>query len=767
MLVSGHRSMLIGLLLALGLSACLPELKDDTAACAGPELCNGEDDDCDGSIDENATDAPAWYPDADGDGYGDSSTSTLSCEQPTGFVSEDKASGDYADCDDSDDDINPGVTETWYDGIDSDCGGESDYDQDADGHDHEAFGGDDCDDEDGSIHPDQSEVWYDGVDQDCDGRSDYDQDGDEHDDWEHGGDDCDDLRGDVYPSAPEVWYDGVDQDCDGRSDFDQDYDGYDSDAYGGTDCDDTEGSTNPGADDAWYDGIDSDCAGDSDYDQDRDGYDYTGATGGDCDDEEPAVFPTALEWLDGVDNDCDGTTDWFILDQAPVILEGETGGDSAGCSVAGVGDVDGDGYDDVLIGAYGNSAAARDAGAAYLLYGPLSSGSLASADATLLGWDVGGLSGYSVSRAGDVNADGMADLFVGAPWEGSESSETYTGAAYLMHGPVTGSVSLEDSELIMRASSYDDGAGWFLSGGIDATGDSVPDLLLGATDISSVVAGGGGAYLVDGNSTGELSLDHAHAQLYGSQVSAFAGTSVALIDDMDGDGIGEVLVGAPNFDDGDGSFEDVGAAFLFHGPVSGQVDLMADADVTFNGAYSGDRAGDCVASVGDVTGDSLGDLLVGASSAGNGSSQGPGKVYLVQGDVTGDGYLEYINTAIFEGPSSDMEASLCPSASAGDMDMNGTPDIVLGAYTHDAYGNGSGSAWLHLAPFGGTITTEDAAARFYGATAGDYAGFSVAGAGDTDADGYPDLLIGAPYEDSAGADAGSAYVLLGSALVTP
>jgi hypothetical protein len=123
------------------------------------------------------------------------------------------------DCDDADAGVNPGATEIWYDGVDSDCDGHSDYDQDFDGQDREAEGGADCDDTDDTIFAGAVETWYDGVDQDCDGGNDFDQDGDGVAGLGFGGLDCDDTDASVSPSAEEICGDGVDNDCDGREDL--------------------------------------------------------------------------------------------------------------------------------------------------------------------------------------------------------------------------------------------------------------------------------------------------------------------------------------------------------------------------------------------------------------------------------------------------------------------------------------------------------------------------------------------------------------------
>ncbi len=266
---------------------------------------------------------------------------------------------DSEDCDPDDPAINGGAEEVWYDGIDQDCDGLSDYDQDGDGHDDATYGGDDCNDTDASVSPSAAETWYDGADGNCDNRSDYDQDGDGYDAASYSGTDCDDtdasvspgvfeteangvdddcdgevdearstedrdgdgyseVTGDcndgdaaVSPEAAETYYDGVDSNCDGLSDYDQDSDGHDDATYGGDDCDDADAAVSPSASETWYDGFDQDCDGASDYDQDGDGSESSDYGGQDCDDTDASINNGATEvWYDGVDQDCDGGSDF-------------------------------------------------------------------------------------------------------------------------------------------------------------------------------------------------------------------------------------------------------------------------------------------------------------------------------------------------------------------------------------------------------------------------------------------------------------------------
>ncbi len=201
----------------------------------------------------------------------------------------------------SNDEVNPTIeVPVW---------GQAVADADQDGFESLAAGGEDCDDSDENVYPDAPETWYDGIDADCEGDSDYDKDSDGYDSDAYGGDDCDDADEDVFPGGADTWYDGVDGDCAGDSDYDKDGDGYDSDAYRGPDCDDTDPEVYIGAEETPYDGVDSDCDGVSDYDADEDGYDSPAYGGDDCDDDDPDSFPDAEDTYDRVDTDCDGLLD--------------------------------------------------------------------------------------------------------------------------------------------------------------------------------------------------------------------------------------------------------------------------------------------------------------------------------------------------------------------------------------------------------------------------------------------------------------------------
>ena len=298
---------------------------DDTNSAIHPaaeEVCDGIDNNCDDNIDGDAIDAATWYADADGDGFGDASSTTLSCEAPTGTTA------DATDCDDTNPDIHPGAEETWYDGVDGDCDGGNDYDADGDGFDSDGYGGTDCDDEEAGVNTDAEETWYDGIDTDCDGASDYDADGDGFDSASYDGDDCDDANPDTWPGAPDDPYDGVVNDCNSASDYDADGDGYDSVEWGGTDCDDANSEIHPDAEETWYDGIDSNCDGADDFDADGDGFTLEE----DCDDEDADIYPGAPGWTEDCEPEVIDTGDTGLDTASDLPGENYKGGGGCGCT---------------------------------------------------------------------------------------------------------------------------------------------------------------------------------------------------------------------------------------------------------------------------------------------------------------------------------------------------------------------------------------------------------------------------------------------------
>lgn len=271
---------------------------------------------------------------------------------PAGIDNDGDGFTSSEDCDDDNMDINPDAEEIWYDDIDQNCDGLSDFDADMDGYESIFYSGTDCNDEsedldmDGEadgflINPGAEEIWYDGVDQNCSGTSDYDQDQDGQDSDQHNGLDCDDENNTIFDGAPEIAADGIDQDCDGQDLLevaDIDNDGFDNTV----DCDDNDPNINPGqSESTMANGDDDNCDGDIDenttaFDDDGDCFCEDGFQGvctgsadsqctspqtGDCDDASAVRFPSASEsYYDGIDSDCDNEDYPFDLVQGESVF---------------------------------------------------------------------------------------------------------------------------------------------------------------------------------------------------------------------------------------------------------------------------------------------------------------------------------------------------------------------------------------------------------------------------------------------------------------
>jgi hypothetical protein len=457
------------------------------------------------------------------------------------------------------------------------------------------------------------------------------------------------------------------------------------------------------------------------------------------------------------------------LSDADASFTGEDDNDKAGYSVAAAGDVNGDGYDDFLIGAMYDEEEDPEAGQVYLIFGNASGWwmdiNLSQADASFLGENDGDHAGASVAGAGDVNGDGFDDILIGAPE--NTGWNMYSGQAYLILGKASGwsmDTSLSNSDASFWGEGSYDHCGANVAGAGDVNDDGYDDFLIGASYNDESGINAGQTYLILGKKRGwsmDTRLQSVDASFLGENDYDYSGSPVAGVGDVNGDGIDDFIIGARVNSEGGNR---AGQTYLILGKSSGwSMDIdLSNVNASFWGEASRDSAGLDLDGAGDVNGDGFDDFLIGSRNTEGGDYAG--QVYLIFGKASGwsmDSNLSSSDASFLGATRDNLGMGL---GGAGDVNNDGFDDILIGASGNDDGGTDAGKIYLILGKASGwsmDTNLSTAQASFLGEVASDYAGDRALGrAGDVNGDGYDDFLIGVTGNDEVGTYAGQTYLIL-------
>jgi hypothetical protein len=410
---------------------------------------------------------------------------------------------------------------------------------------------------------------------------------------------------------------------------------------------------------------------------------------------------------------------------------GESAGDQFGICTATAGDVNGDGHPDIIAGAWTNDQSGFDAGRAYIYFGgPSATG---SPGLVLPGHASTENFGTSVAAAGDVNGDGYGDVIVGAI--GNDAGGTDAGRAYLYLG---GSIPNSVADLVITGDVAGAGFGVSVSSAGDVNADGFDDVAVGAFGNEPGATSRGRVLVYFGGPGMDNAPDWI---LTGEGNGDRFGWAEAPLGDLNGDGFDDLIVGAHQNDAGGSN---AGRVYVYHGGTAPN----SLADRVFTGDTAGARLGISVGSE-DVNGDGYLDLMAGADALGVANAEG--RLLVFHGGPGSDAVPDWTLHGEHGGAGFGVEV-----AGVGDVNADGSGDIVVGSWLESTGGAAAGRAYL----FHGGPTADDVPdLTFTGEAAGDRLGQVVGAAGDVNADGVNDLVIGAYFNDAGAEDGGRIYVI--------